>query len=55
MSRVILAEVREVVLLASMVLGLSLITLAVACAAVVIADNQTLHVAALAPLSAVAN
>ena len=48
MSRAVLAEAREVFLLMSMVLGLSFLSLAVACAAVVIADNQAKHVASLA-------
>ena len=54
MAKAILTEVREIALLASMVLGLSVLTQAVACAAVIITDNQTQHVAALAPLSAIA-
>ena len=45
MSKAVVAEARELALLMSMVLGLSAVSLAVACAAVVIADNQTLHVA----------
>ena len=55
MPKAVLAEARELALMMSMVLGLSAMSLAVACAAVVLADNQPLHVAALAtnaPLSA---
>jgi len=48
MSKAVVAEAREILLLMSMLAGLSALSLAVACAAVVIADNQTQHVAALA-------
>ncbi len=48
MSRAILAEAREVFLVMSMLIGLSVTSLAVACGAVILADNQTMHVAALA-------
>lgn len=55
MSKAVVAEACEIFLLMSMVLGLSAISLAVACAAVAIADTQNRHVATLAspaPLSA---
>lgn len=52
MSKAVLAEAREIALMMSMVLGLSALSLAVACAAVIIADNQTRHVAALADSAA---
>jgi hypothetical protein len=48
MSRVILAEAREIIILMSMLLGLSVLTLLVAGAAVVITDSQNQHVAELA-------
>jgi len=48
MSRVILAEAREIIILMSMLLGISVLTLLVAGAAVMIADSQNLHLAALA-------
>ena len=48
MAKMVLAEAREIFLMMSMVLVLSAISLAVACAAVMIADNHTQHVAALA-------
>lgn len=48
MSRVILAEAREIAILMSMLLGLSVLTMLVAAGAVMIAENQTQHVAALA-------
>lgn len=52
MSKAVLAEAREIFLLMSMVIGLSALSLAVACAAVVLADTQTKHVASLAMVSA---
>ena len=48
MAKMVLVEAREVLLMMSMLLGLSALSLAVACAAVMIADYQTQHVAALA-------
>lgn len=48
MSKAILTEAREIALLLSMLLGLSALSLAMACAAVVIADSQTRSVATLA-------
>lgn len=48
MSKTILAEAREIALLTSMLVGLSALSLAVAGAAVLIADSQTRHVAAAA-------
>ncbi len=48
MSRVILAEAREIIILMSMLLGLSVLTLLVAAGAVIIADSQNQHVATLA-------
>ena len=40
MTRAVLAEAREILLLMSMLVGLSGLSLAVACGAVIIADNQ---------------
>ena len=54
MSRVILAEAREILILMSMLLGLSVLTLLVAAGAVMIADGQNQHVAALASQTSVA-
>jgi hypothetical protein len=51
----VLAEAREILLLVSMVLGLSVMSLVVACAAVALADNQTQHVASLAMSSPLAS
>ena len=48
MTRVVIAEAREIFLLMSMLAGLSVMSLAVACGAVIVADSQTRHVAALA-------
>lgn len=48
MSKTLLAEARDIVLLMSMLMVLSMASLAVACGAVLIADGQTQHVAALA-------
>jgi hypothetical protein len=48
MTRVVIAEAREIFLLMSMLAGLSVMSLAVACGAVIVADSQTQHVAALA-------
>lgn len=56
MSKAMLAEAREILVLISMLVGLSALSLAVACGAVVLADNQSMHVAALAmgqPVSSV--
>ena len=47
MSKAVLAEARELFLLMSMMLGLSAMSLAIACAAVMIADNQTTRVTSL--------
>jgi flagellar basal body P-ring protein FlgI len=46
MTRAVLAEAREIVLLMSMLLGLSGLSLAVACGAVIVADNQAQNAAA---------
>ena len=48
MSRGVLPEAREIFVLVSMQAGLSAMGLAVACAAVMVADSQMQHVAALA-------
>ncbi len=48
MAKTILAEAREIVLMISMLMVLSIMSLAVACGAVVLADHQTLHIAAMA-------
>jgi hypothetical protein len=55
MSRAVLAEAREIFLLMSMLAGLSAMSLAAACAAVMVADSQTQHVAALAISTPVAS
>jgi hypothetical protein len=54
MSNAILSEVREITLTMAMLAGLLALSLGVACAAVVIADNQTRHVATLAGVAPVA-
>jgi hypothetical protein len=48
MTRAVIAEAREIFLLMSMLAGLSVMNLAVACGAVIVADSQAQHVAALA-------
>ncbi len=48
MSKAILTEAREIFLMMSMLVGLSGLSLAVACGAVMIADSQTQHIAGLA-------
>jgi hypothetical protein len=48
MSRVILAEAHEIIVLMSMLLGLSVLALLVAGTAVMMIDSQNQHVAALA-------
>ena len=45
MSKAILSEAREIAVLMSMLLGLSALSLMVGCAAVMIADTQTRHIA----------
>lgn len=55
MSKAILSEAREIALLMSMLVGLSALSLGVACAAVMIADTQTHHVAALANMTSLAS
>ena len=54
MARALVAEAREIFLLMSMLAGLSVMSLAVACGAVVIADNQTQNVAARTVPAAIA-
>ena len=49
MSKAILAEAREIFLLMPMLAGLSAMSPAMACAAVMVGDSQTQHVATLAP------
>ena len=55
MTRAVLAEAREIFLLMSMLVGLSGLSLAVACGAVIIADNQTQNVAARTVPAAIAS
>ncbi len=45
MSKAIFAEARELILLITMLAGLSSLSLALACGAVFIADAQSLHAA----------
>jgi hypothetical protein len=55
MARALVAEAREILLLMSMLVGLSGLSLAVACGAVIIADNQTQNVAARTVPTAIAS
>ena len=55
MTRAVLAEAREIFLLMSMLLGLSGLSLAVACGAVIIADNQAQNAAARTIPTAIAS
>lgn len=55
MAKVILSEAREIALLMSMLLGLSALSLAMACAAVMIADSQARYVATLADVGPLAS
>ena len=55
MARALVAEAREILLLMSMLAGLSVMSLAVACGAVIIADNQTQNAAARTVPTAIAS
>jgi hypothetical protein len=55
MTRAVLAEAREILLLMSMLVGLSGLSLAVACGAVIIADNQAQTAAARTVPTAIAS
>jgi hypothetical protein len=55
MTRTVIAEAREIFVLMSMLAGLSVMSLAVACGAVIVADSQTQEVAALAMPSPLAS
>jgi hypothetical protein len=55
MSKAILSEAREIALLMSMLVGLSALSLDVACAAMMIADTPTQHVASFANTTSLAS
>ena len=55
MTRAVLAEAREIFLLMSMLAGLSGLSLAVACGAVIIADSQAQNAAARTVPAAIAS